>query len=229
MNYLYLWLNIGSLIIPFLFSFHPKLQFYKKWGSLFLAILIMMVFFITWDVIFTYNGIWGFNEDYISGYRLLNLPIEEWLFFICIPYACMFTHYSLIYLLPDFTVSNKATSVIYVLLITLLTVVLLYHYDKWYTLVNFTYAILLLGWVYNNKRELLNHFFLTFIVILVPFFVVNGVLTGTGIQDQVVWYDNSENLGIRLLTIPIEDSIYALGMLLTVLVFTEYFEGKKTQ
>ena len=229
MNYLYLWLNIGSLIIPFIFSFHPKLRFYKKWRSLFLAILIMMAIFISWDVIFTLNGIWGFNEDYITGYKLLNLPIEEWLFFICIPYACMFTHYSLIYLFPGFIFSDKASSIIYVLLITVLVVVLLYNYDRWYTAVNFTYAILLLGWVYNYKRELLNRFFPTFIVILVPFLAVNGVLTGTGIESQVVWYDNSENLGIRLLTIPIEDSIYALGMILTVLVFTEYFEGAKTQ
>ena len=81
MKYLYLWLNLGSFLIPFLFSFHPRLRFYTKWKSLFPAIAIMMAIFIPWDIIFTHQGFWGFNEAYISGIHLFNLPIEEWLFF----------------------------------------------------------------------------------------------------------------------------------------------------
>lgn len=218
MKYLYLWINVGSFIIPFLFSFHPKLKFYKRWNALFLGIFIMMLFFITWDIIFTSEEIWGFNETYITGIKLFGLPLEEWLFFVCIPYACMFTHYALHTIFPKFALSKKLTSIIYVTLQSILIVTLWYQYDKWYTLVNFIFAILILGYAYNYKVSTLQQFFPTFLVILIPFFIVNGLLTGTGIEDQVVWYDHSENLNIRLLTIPIEDSIYALGMLLTVLL-----------
>lgn len=227
MKYLYLGLNIGSFIIPFLFSFHPRLRFHKKWRSFFPAVLIMMAIFIPWDIVFTKNGFWGFNEAYITGYSLLGLPIEEWLFFICIPYACIFTHYALLELLPKMKLSNKAVNVVYVLLVVTLIVVLWYHYDRWYTLVNFAFAILLSAWVFNSCRSLFNGFFSTYIVILIPFFIVNGILTGSWIEDQVVWYNNTENLGIRLGTIPVEDIIYNFGMLLTVLVFTEIFEGKR--
>lgn len=227
MKYLYLWINLCSLLIPFLFSFHPKLQFYKKWSSLFPAILVMMAFFISWDIIFTREGIWGFNETYLSGYYLFHLPIEEWLFFICIPYACLFTHYSLLYFFPKLGLSPKVVSRIYVALITVLIVVLFYYYDRWYTAVNFGYAILILGLVYNIKRELLNSFFPTFLVVLVPFFIVNGILTGTGLENPIVWYNDSENLGIRIFTIPIEDTIYAMSMLLTVFAITEWLEFRK--
>ncbi|GIR49788.1 MAG: hypothetical protein CM15mP58_18850 [Burkholderiaceae bacterium] len=48
-----------------------------------------------------------------------------------------------------------------------------------------------------------------FLVMLIPFFIVNGVLTGSWIVDQVVWYNDTENLGLRISTIPIEDGIYA--------------------
>lgn len=229
MKYLYLWLNLGSFIVPFLFSFHPRLKFYKKWKSLALGILVMMALFIPWDIVFTANGIWGFNEPYISGYRLFNLPLEEWLFFICIPYACIFTHFSLLELFPKMRLSKQAVSVIYVLLITILIIVLWYYFDRLYTLVNFLYGILILGIVYNYQRELLPTFFLTYLVILIPFFIVNGVLTGTGIQEEVVWYNNLENIGLRMLTIPVEDVIYNLGMLLTVLAVTHYFENRKTK
>jgi lycopene cyclase domain-containing protein len=226
MTYLYFLLDIGSFFIPFLFSFHPKLQFYKKWKSLFPAIFIMMAFFIPWDIIFTNQEIWGFNKAYITGYEFFNLPVEEWLFFICIPYACLFTHYALHYFFPKLKLSDRATSVIYVFLISILLGLLLYNYDRLYTVVNFTYAILILGLVFNYRRSLLNTFFPAFLVILIPFFLINGILTGSIIENPVVWYDHSENLNTRILTIPVEDSIYALGMLLTVLVCTEYFEER---
>jgi lycopene cyclase domain-containing protein len=57
-------------------------------------------------------------------------------------------------------------------------------------------------------------------VVLIPFFIVNGLLTGTGLEEPVVWYNNQENVGIRLLTIPIEDTIY--GFLLIGLNITLY-------
>lgn len=187
-----------------------------------------MALFIPWDIIFTNNGFWGFNNIYISGFKLLNLPIEEWLFFICIPYACMFTHYSLRYFYPKLAFGKRATSITYIILQCIMIITLWYNYDKWYTLINFGYAILLLGLVYNLKREQLQKFLPTFIIILLPFFLINGILTGSFIENQVVWYNNTENLGIRIFTIPIEDSIYALTMLLTVFVVMEKVNNTET-
>ncbi len=218
---LYLTLNIASLSIPFLFSFHPKLKFYKQWLYFFPATLIMMSFFIPWDIIFTQQGIWGFNPDYLIGKTLVNLPVEEWLFFICIPYACLFTIYSFKKILPKFSFSKDTTAIVYYCLQTTLIVLLLYFYNRWYTAINFGYAIVLIALVFNYKRELLNVFFPVFTVLLIPFFIVNGFLTGSWINEEVVWYNNAENLGLRIGTVPIEDSIYALSMLLTIFFIME--------
>ncbi len=226
MWHLYFLLNILSLSIPFLFSFHPKLKFYKLWKYFFPATFIMMAFFLPWDMLFTQNGIWGFNEKYLSGIKLGNLPLEEWLFFICIPYACLFTIYAFKNLTPKFTFSNKTTAIFYFTLQTILIATLLYFYDRWYTAINFGYAIVLLALVFNFKREVLNVFFPVFIVLLVPFFIVNGILTGSWLDEAVVWYNDAENLGLRIATVPIEDSIYALGMLLTIFVLMEKFKEK---
>lgn len=226
MSYLYLLLNLGSLSIPFLFSFHPKLKFYKYWKSLFLSIIITMCIFIPWDVVFTNNGFWGFNETYFLGSKILNLPIEEWLFFICIPYACVFTHYALLHYFPSKVISLKNTKFIIYLLITVLAIATILHYYKWYTLVNFLYGIILLFIVLKTNTRLLQTYFITFLVMLIPFFAVNGILTGSIIENEVVWYNNEENLGIRLFTIPIEDTIYAFTLILTNLALTEYFQSK---
>ena len=226
MNYLYLVLDLGSISIPFIFSFHPKLKFFKFWKSLSLSMILTMLIFIPWDVIFTQNGIWGFNDTYFLEHRLFSLPIEEWLFFICIPYACVFTHYALLTYFPNVKISAKSTRLISSILLGILLITMVINYDKWYTLINFLYAIILIPIVLKTNEPLLQKYFLTFLVMLVPFFIINGILTGSFIENEVVWYNNDENLGIRLFTIPIEDIIYAFTLILSNLALTEFFQKK---
>ncbi|NNC51136.1 MAG: lycopene cyclase domain-containing protein [Flaviramulus sp.] len=227
MTYLYLLLNLGSLSIPFLFSFHPKLKFYKLWKPLFIGIIISMLIFLPWDIFFTNAGIWGFNENYFLGLKLFALPIEEWLFFFCIPYACVFTHYALLYYFPKFKLTKFATKIIsYILFITLI-LLLSFNYNKWYTLINFSLASVLIIIVVRQNINLLSHFYLTFLIMLIPFFIVNGILTGSFIENEVVWYNNLENLNIRIFTIPIEDTIYAFTLILLNLYIMSLFENKK--
>ncbi len=185
-----------------------------------------MLIFIPWDVIFTKNGIWGFNEAYFLGIYISSLPLEEWLFFICIPFACVFTHYSLLYFFPKMELQEKNVTIITHILVAALLLFSIIYYDKWYTIVNFIYAIVLLLIVKQLQPDVLKNYYLTFLVMLIPFFIVNGILTGSFIEDQVVWYNNDENLGIRIGTVPVEDSVYAFTMILTVLALTNYFDKK---
>ena len=227
MKSLYLILNLASISVPFLVSFHPRLKFYKKWKSLAIAIVFTSIIFIGWDVIFTKHGVWGFNPDYYLGTTIANLPIEEWLFFICIPYACVFMHYALLELNPNLKVSRKALRIITITLLTLLLLLTVFFYNRWYSVINFGYGVIITAIAYKYHSNLLQKFFITFLFMLIPFFIVNGILTGSGIENQVVWYNNNENLGIRMFTIPVEDSIYAFTMILTNLMILEFLEKKK--
>jgi lycopene cyclase domain-containing protein len=69
-----------------------------------------------------------------------------------------------------------------------------------------------------DQSQVVRNFFVTFILILIPFVAVNGILTGSLIQEEVVWYNNNENLGIRFLTIPIEDFGYGFSLILLSLM-----------
>ncbi|HBB48247.1 MAG TPA: lycopene cyclase domain-containing protein [Flavobacteriaceae bacterium] len=216
MERLYLWLDLGSLALPLLFSFHPKIKFYKLWPSVLPGILLMALVFIPWDIYFTQQGFWGFNPKYITGIEWFGLPMEEWLFFFCIPYACLFTHHVLGSLVRGWPLSLRVSNWVYVMVVTVLIIGLWYGINQWYTATAFIYALLVLGLTQNTAPELLPSFFMSYLIILIPFFVVNGVLTGSGLPEPVVWYNDTENFGLRLGTIPIEDTIYNLGMLLTV-------------
>ena len=225
MNYLYLLLNIGSIAIPFAFSFHPKLKFYKHWKSGLIAILISATIFIVWDVLFTKNGVWGFNETYLLGINIINLPIEEWLFFLCIPYACIFTHYSLLKCYPNLGLNKKISRLIGYSLILLLILVAIFNVNKSYTFINFCLAAITLLFVIMYRVDLLSQYLITYLVIFIPFLVINGILTGSFIEDQVVWYNDNENLGIRLFTIPIEDAVYAFSLILIPLAIMKKVES----
>ncbi len=226
-HYLYLVIDIGSFIFPFAFSFYPKANFSKKWKFLIPALFVGAIPFIGWDFAFTHLGVWGFNPKYLCGIYFFNLPIEEVLFFFCIPYACIFTYEAVNYLSGTVIVKEYTAHLItYVLIFGLLTVGTLHH-DRWYTSVTFfaTAAFLILlrrVW----SVDYLGKFYFAFLFILAPFFLVNGILTGTGLDEPVVWYNDNENLDLRMGTIPVEDIFYGMLLLLLNISVFEYLSNK---
>ena len=200
------------------------MRFIKHWKAVLLSLTIVSVVFLIWDAIFTANGVWGFNSDYHLNILLFGMPIEEWMFFFCIPYASIFIHYSLAYFKPNLLISEKNTKLITGFFILILFPIIFFNFDKAYTFINYSLLVFVLwiGLLFGVKY--LQRFYISFLIILVPFFIVNGVLTGTGLVEPVVWYNNAENLGIRLLTIPIEDIGYAFTLLFSNVLLIERFK-----
>jgi len=226
-KYLYLAIDFFSILFPFIFSFYKKSNFSKKWKYLLPAIAGPALFFILWDEWFTQMGVWGFNPRYLTGIYLYSLPIEEILFFICIPYACVFTYEAVNYLIV-WRMSRRQQDIITDILAGLLFLLGVLFFDRWYTGVTFILTSIFLNlhrWIW--KSDYLGRFYIAFIFILIPFFITNGILTGTGIEEQVVWYNDAENLGIRMGTIPIEDTFYGMLLLLMNVSLFEYLQKKK--
>jgi lycopene cyclase domain-containing protein len=221
-KYLYLGLLVASISYPLAQSFEWRIQLYKNWKSLLLSILIMMSLFIPWDVWFTREGVWWFRKDYTLGFTIFDLPIEEWLFFIIVPYACVF-----IYEVLNFYIKKDIFRLVSIpFFITLGLMLLIFsftYFPKYYT--SFTFGLTgIFCLVFAFLRPTwLGRFLLMYLVSFIPFLLVNGVLTGCFIKAPVVNYNPNEIIGFRIITIPIEDYIYNLLMLLIVIFFFEKF------
>ena len=243
-HYLYLSVDLAVIAIPLALSFDRKVRFARFWPALFPAIAIMMALFIPWDIAFASRGIWGFNEAYLSGVWILGLPLEEWLFFICIPYACVFTYESLKHYIPNppgrpFAIPASA-------LLATFTAALAFSFpDRAYIVVSCGITAFLsagLALVAAQKPEVRrwNHrLWFAYLPLLVPFVVSNGVLTGISfwdypflndnvgqIQDQIVWYNNDHNLQFRLFSMPADDLIYGFLMIAMTIIGYEVIAKK---
>jgi len=82
---------ILSVAMPFVLSFWPNLKFYRHIRALFKSIFLIVLIFGSWDILAAYRGHWHFNPEGVWSFRFFNLPLEEILFFVVIPFCCIFT------------------------------------------------------------------------------------------------------------------------------------------
>ena len=222
LDHIYLWLNIGTLAFPLLLSFDRKVAFFRRWYALLPAIAFSGGIFLIWDVWFTEMGIWSFNPDYLTGIYLINLPLEEWLFFLTVPYACVFIYDCLnAYLQHKFLIPQAP--MLTLILGGIILLIGLLNLDLWYTSVTFiSMGLILIAASRLANKAQLGKFFRAYLVHLIPFFTVNGVLTAL----PVVIYNDTENLGIRLGTVPTEDPIYSMLLLFLTIWAYEFIQRK---
>lgn len=227
---LYFKLLLFTISFPLLASWDKRFEYSKKFKFLFPSVFITGAFFIVWDIIFTKNGVWGFSEKHTTNINILDLPIEEWLFFLIIPFSCVFIYESVKYFF-DLKKIEKASRNILMSVGVMLLVTSLVNYEKSYTFWNFLFCGVFLLIITFKKKSFHSYFLVSYLFHLIPFIIVNGILTDGNFDfnyetDPVVWYNNNENLSVRFITIPIEDFFYSMLLLLMNVTFYEKFQSK---
>lgn len=225
--YTYSLILFFTVIICFIASFDHRIRFNRYFSAFIKAAVIVAVPFIAWDVWFTAEGVWWFNTDYTLGIGLAGLPIEEWLFFVCIPFSCIFTYYS-IEKFFNWNQLSAFNNIIVFISVILCSVTALIHHDKIYTLVTAVVTVATLLFLHFVKRvQWLGKATAVYCLLMLGFFPVNGVLTGTGLESPIVNYNPEDFMGIRMLTIPVEDAVYGYTQFLLILFFFHFFKEKQ--
>jgi len=177
-HYTYFLILAASLTGPLLLSFDKKVAFYKNWKYLFPAMVLPASLYIVWDFYFTGKGVWHFNEHYITGIKIYNLPVEEVLFFFIVPYCCVFIYECIRAYFPKIK-DKPAADVILITLALILWVTGIICYQKYYTGWTFIFTAFFIAIIYTFKKYFKTFdaalFLVAYGVMLIPFLIVNGI------------------------------------------------------
>ena len=221
MKGLYLLIDALVFLGPLTRSFEPRIAYFSKWKRMLLATLLMMLIMIPWDIFFTLKGYWGFNPDYLVNIYIANLPIEEVLFFIVVPFASYFI-YEVMQLFFPINSTPKLMHNASILAGAFLIYASIQQMGMYTVIVGVILgAELILAGLWKVKW--LKSFIRSYLIILIPFLLVNGVLTGSFLDNPIVWYSELEILGYRIFTIPVEDAFYGMEMML---IYTAVMQSK---
>ncbi|UCE06545.1 MAG: lycopene cyclase domain-containing protein [bacterium] len=223
MNSEYLIFNIIVISGPLSLSFDRKVHFVDKWNNVFKAIIVSMAVFVAWDSVVTERH-WWFSDQYTLGIKSLKLPIEEWLFFITIPYASLFIWevFTAYFKNREYERFKIFRSILYFGIP--FGIALLMNGKEYAGLV-----LIALGFVALLDWKLKTNIFIQLRTIqyltisTLAMLIFNGYLT----WRPVVLYGEAYQLGFRIFTIPIEDFFYGYALIILCTILYEYFKRRQ--
>jgi lycopene cyclase domain-containing protein len=222
MSLTYLLINLAIILGPLWLTRNPSVAYYRHFRALGIAIIIVSSAYIAWDIVVTGWGEWSFNPRYVTGVKIFNVPLEEILFFITVPYACLFI-YEVVLLKSRKQNCNIPVGFVLAAIVVLVAGVVAY-WSQGYTAKALGSCALFLMLAWWLDRRLLNsrYYWLWLGICLIPFLIVNTLLTAL----PVVQYNPAAIWGARFITIPLEDFFYNYSLLSFYLLI---YRSVKTQ
>jgi lycopene cyclase domain-containing protein len=205
----YLWINLGIILGPLCATANRRIAYYRNFRALAIAILVVGGVYIGWDMSVTARGEWSFNPRYVTGVKVANLPLEEILFFVTVPYACLFIYEAILATSHD--AGLRVPLGAFVFAIALLAAGSMFYFGQGYTskalasCAIFLIAALLLDRPLLESRQ----YWIWIAICLIPFLIINTILTAL----PVVRYHPDAIWGARFITIPLEDFFYNYSLL----------------
>lgn len=188
------------------------------------AIIFSGTIFIMLKIRFLQSGFISFNENFLMHKNILNLPIEEWLFLLVISFFA-FSVYILVNV--KFEKFNKP-NLFYVVSILLL---IGFAYEAWYSrqklIPFFVFFLLSIYFGYtlfrNRFKPHLTKFYISYFIVVIPFFLIKIFLNTL----PVILYNNDFTLGIRLISVPVEEFANLFLLMLINITIFEYLRDNQ--
>ncbi|MGP6239135.1 lycopene cyclase domain-containing protein [Cuniculiplasma sp. SKW4] len=222
----YLMIDIFTFGGPLFISIVGKVKFLEHYKATVTSIVTVAIPYIIWDMLVT--GVdWHFNPKYVLPIKIVDLPIEEILFFFVVPFAMLFVFEYIREYSRERTVDGSsvlyASSIAFVIIIIL---TFLSYSIQYLFLALISLDVLFVSQFLSNFNLFRSkNYWLYMLTGVIAFLIVNYILTSL----PVVEYYTSRILTTsswngRITTIPMEDFIYNFSLLSFYLFFYRMYE-----
>ncbi len=218
-KYVYGVIPIVAALAPLVLSFDERVHFIQYWIPYVISVVVVGLIYLVWDVLAVRKGHWRFNDEYVGRRRFFDLPLGEYLFFVCIPYACLFLYEVGVAYLGNAQLFPWKGWWSWIVGGMFLVGCWLVR-DKGYTvLALFSAAVFFVLQGVFVPQLLGQTGFLFFLSLsTLGFLVVDGLYTSL----PTIFYNPEANTRLRVFTIPIEDFVYNISHLgLVLLVYLQ--------
>ena len=96
----YLVLMAACLLVTLPLELVLKARVYRRPRRWLAALVPVFLVFSLWDLVAIRRGHWTYNPRYTTGIELLDLPLEELIFFVVVPTCALLTYQAVVRLLP---------------------------------------------------------------------------------------------------------------------------------
>lgn len=219
--------NVLVIAPVVLLSIFTDVQPHKDWRTLLRCVLLVSVPFMYWDIWAANEGHWGFNPEYVTSLRILSVPVEEFLFFVTVPFACLYVwgvickHYKAKKLIP-----NSLLTIALTLGLLASFLLIFANWDNGYTRSAGVAFLITVAVLWRQKILVRSRQFWLFQAVLLGLFVVaNSVLTAL----PIITYGEASFIGFRIGTIPIEDFFFNFALINLWILVWETSRASKNQ
>ena len=221
MSLTYLLLNLFIIAVPAWYTPDKRTAYYRRLPALGFSIAVVSTCYLLWDILVTARGEWSFNSKYLTGVQILNIPLEEVLFFITVPYSCLFIYEVVLYATKSSEFRLPA-SITFAVILALIAASFAFYLQGYTAKALASCAFfLVIAFLFDRPLIESKQYWLWLAICYVPFLIINTVLTAL----PVVEYHSKAIWGLRVGTIPLEDFFYNYAMLSFYLLV--YRIGKK--
>jgi lycopene cyclase domain-containing protein len=205
----YLALNLFIIAVPLWYTTDQRTAYYRRLPALGLSVAVVSSSYLIWDIWVTARGEWSFNSRYLTGVQIFNIPLEEVLFFITVPYSCLLLYEVVLYATKSRSFGLPLSIVIGSILGLWAASVAVYPQGYTAKALASCGFFLFVALLIDPRLIKSNQYWIWLAICYVPFLIVNTVLTAL----PVVEYNSKAIWGWRVGTIPLEDFFYNYAML----------------
>lgn len=217
MDGFYALFNLVVFAEPLIFTLVFMPWFWRQWQVVLGVFVFVALPWLWLDTISFARGWWNYNEAFIFGPRLFNLPLEEVCFFVSVPFAAMVVWALINYKVPGTVKKGRARLGLAFIAAAALIFVAVFFRERTVVEVLLLLATVSILWfspiIYTRAFWWWN---LTSLGLLLLF---QTVLAGM----PVFLYNDTFASGIRVGTIPLEDFLYNFSLLnMVALAFSSF-------